>query len=82
MKSPDFDPDNEDTWFLASPATCPHEDLSDTAADGGRHYFRWDPEHPLDAYQRNIWNPLDPRCIRCGATIGELVLAKARRVET
>lgn len=77
-----FDKDKPETWLKANPLMCPHHDAAARAQ--GRdfvHYFGWpeeidlaiDPAHG-HSQPRNVWNPLAPRCKRCGATVGDVIL--------
>ena len=49
---------------------CPHADFS----ENGRHWLDWGPE------KRNIWNPMHPKCTRCGKRVYDILkgLTEAR----
>jgi len=71
VQSHKFDVDTISTWHLEDPKTCTHHDHK--AREAGEefypHYFYF----PF-SLTRNVWNPLQPQCKRCGVSIREIIL--------
>lgn len=71
VQSHDFDPDQPSTWHLADPEECCHYDSEKRQTDPEffPHYFTFS-----FLTRRNIYNPLEPQCKRCGISIREIIM--------